>query len=251
MIDERLSDEQISSLTGLGICHLHQHSETTTTTTSGGPITTSDFTMSSGKLLGRSSAGTGAIEEITVGSNLTLVGGILSATSGGGGSSGYIGEIDVAAAAGVIEFTGIPTNATQLTINIHDLTNSYSGAGLVLGVNQSGTYFSSGFKWQVSMNGSPTIYWATPPGFAGTPLITFALPYDGTSGSITFTRMAANSNSWTWFGCLQGNDGTTQNCTGQITQLAGSPTSFPIQAIKLTPASGILNGGFVNLLWRT
>jgi hypothetical protein len=40
-------------------------------------------TMSTGKLLGRSTAGTGAFEEITVGSNLTLAGGTLSATGGG------------------------------------------------------------------------------------------------------------------------------------------------------------------------
>lgn len=43
--------------------------------------------MSTGKLLGRSTAGAGAIEEITIGSGLSLSGGTLSATNGGGGSS--------------------------------------------------------------------------------------------------------------------------------------------------------------------
>ena len=43
--------------------------------------------MSTGKLLGRSTAGAGAIEEITIGSGLTLSGGTLSATGGGGGGS--------------------------------------------------------------------------------------------------------------------------------------------------------------------
>lgn len=43
--------------------------------------------LSSGKLLGRSTAGSGAIEEITIGSGLSLTGGTLSATGGGGGSS--------------------------------------------------------------------------------------------------------------------------------------------------------------------
>ena len=37
------------------------------------------------KLLGRSTAGTGAIEEITIGSGLSLSAGTLSATGGGGG----------------------------------------------------------------------------------------------------------------------------------------------------------------------
>jgi hypothetical protein len=44
--------------------------------------------MSTNKLLGRSTAGTGVAEEITIGSNLSLSGGVLSATGGGGGSVG-------------------------------------------------------------------------------------------------------------------------------------------------------------------
>jgi hypothetical protein len=42
--------------------------------------------MNTNKLLGRSTAGTGAIQEITIGSGLSLTGGTLSATGGGGGS---------------------------------------------------------------------------------------------------------------------------------------------------------------------
>jgi len=42
--------------------------------------------LSSGKLLGRSTAGTGAIEEISVGSGLTLSAGTLTTTGGGGGN---------------------------------------------------------------------------------------------------------------------------------------------------------------------
>ena len=43
--------------------------------------------LSTGKLLGRSTAGTGAIEEISIGSGLSLSAGTLSATGGGSGSS--------------------------------------------------------------------------------------------------------------------------------------------------------------------
>lgn len=39
--------------------------------------------MSTGKLLGRSTAGSGAIEEISIGSGLSLSAGTLSATGGG------------------------------------------------------------------------------------------------------------------------------------------------------------------------
>lgn len=40
------------------------------------------LTMATGKLLGRSTAGTGSAEEITVGSGLSLSGGTLSSTGG-------------------------------------------------------------------------------------------------------------------------------------------------------------------------
>lgn len=43
-----------------------------------GPITTSGLTMATSRLLGRTTAATGGIEEITVGSGLQLVGGVLS-----------------------------------------------------------------------------------------------------------------------------------------------------------------------------
>ena len=49
--------------------------------------------LNSGKLLGRSTAGTGAIEEITVGSGLSLTGGTLSATGGGGGGTSTGGNL--------------------------------------------------------------------------------------------------------------------------------------------------------------
>ena len=50
-----------------------------------GAITGSGLTMATARLLGRSTASTGAVEEISVGSGLSLSGGTLSATGGGGG----------------------------------------------------------------------------------------------------------------------------------------------------------------------
>jgi hypothetical protein len=46
-----------------------------------------DLTIGTGKLVGRSSSGTGSVEEIEVGSGLSLSSGTLSATGGGGGIS--------------------------------------------------------------------------------------------------------------------------------------------------------------------
>ena len=62
----------------------------TTGLISGGPITTTGTittSMSTNKLVGRSTAGTGIMEEITVGSGLTLSGGTLTASGSGSGSA--------------------------------------------------------------------------------------------------------------------------------------------------------------------
>lgn len=48
-------------------------------------ITSSGLTQATARILGRTTASTGAIEEITVGSGLSLAGGSISATGGGGG----------------------------------------------------------------------------------------------------------------------------------------------------------------------
>lgn len=50
-----------------------------------GSIIGNGFTMPTSRLLGRTTAGTGDIEPITVGTGLTLSGGVLEATGGGGG----------------------------------------------------------------------------------------------------------------------------------------------------------------------
>lgn len=61
-----------------------------------GPVTGAGLTMATARLLGRTTASTGAVEEISVGSGLSLTGGELSAT-GGGVSDGDKGDITVSA----------------------------------------------------------------------------------------------------------------------------------------------------------
>jgi hypothetical protein len=62
-----------------------------------GAVTSSGLTMATARMLGRSTASTGAIEEITIGTGLSLTAGELSATGGGGGelTDGDKGDITV------------------------------------------------------------------------------------------------------------------------------------------------------------
>lgn len=92
-----------------------------------GAVTTSGITMSTARILGRTTASTGSIEEISIGSGLSLSGGTLSATGGGSGQSaiqfqdegtnlGSSGTVDT------INFTGSGVTASRasntLTVNI-------------------------------------------------------------------------------------------------------------------------------------
>jgi len=101
-------------------------------TSTGGNTPTISTSMSTNKLIGRSTAGTGVMEEITVGSGLTLSGGTLSATSTGGsiphatatGTDTYAATITGVSSyadgdAYLIRFTN--GNTTGATLNINAL----------------------------------------------------------------------------------------------------------------------------------
>ncbi len=93
------------------------------TFSSSGPVTTSGLTMSTGKLLGRTTAGTGAIEELTVGNGLNLSSGVLSATIPT--SAAYASTItDDFSTAG--DFTTLLTGSTTIAAS-----NQSNGRGVV------------------------------------------------------------------------------------------------------------------------
>lgn len=99
-----------------------------------GAITTSGLTMATARLLGRTTAATGAVEEITVGSGLSLSGGQLTATGGGAGltvgtttitsgtntrilfnNSGILGEYTISGT-GDVAMTNSPTFVDDITV---------------------------------------------------------------------------------------------------------------------------------------
>lgn len=80
-----------------------------------GSITASGYTMSTARLLGRTTASSGAVEEISVGTGLSLAAGSLSAT-GGGGDFSFIDEQVLGSDAANITITGIPNTYRDLLL---------------------------------------------------------------------------------------------------------------------------------------
>jgi hypothetical protein len=78
----------------------------------GGAVTSSGLTMATNRLLGRTTASTGAVEEITVGSGLTLSSGTLTASGG----SGTVTSVSGTGAVNGITLTGTVTSSGSLTL---------------------------------------------------------------------------------------------------------------------------------------
>jgi len=77
-----------------------------------GAVTASGLTMGTAKLLGRSTASTGGVEELTVGSGLSLGGGTLTATGGGGTPGGSSGAVQGNTSGAFAAIPGLMYNTT-------------------------------------------------------------------------------------------------------------------------------------------
>lgn len=116
-----------------------------------GALTTSGYTMSTARLLGRTTASTGAVEQITVGTGLTLSGGSLT-TSTLSGTSGSIGGGALLAGA-----------CANTTVSITGLTT-----GMAIAATPA-TYPGDGFYWDAYESSANTATVRVCAAVAGTP----------------------------------------------------------------------------------
>jgi len=107
---------------------------------SGGPITTTGTittSMNTNKLVGRGTAGVGVMEEITLGTGLSLTGTTLSATGGGGLKSGTATQVSpgvyTTTIAGVTSYTAGDTYIIKFdSVNDGDSTLNILGVGVAV-----------------------------------------------------------------------------------------------------------------------
>ena len=174
-----------------------------------GAVTASGITMSSARLLGRTTASTGAVEEITVGSGLTFTGGTLAATGGG---TGTVTSIDVSGGTTGLTTSGGPiTGAGTITLaGTLAVANGGTGAttltGIVKGNGTSAfTAASAGTDYLAPFGSQTQAYvYAAPSGSAGVPSFRALVASDiptlnqnttGTASNVTGTVAIANGGS--------------------------------------------------------
>lgn len=192
-----------------------------------GLLTASGLTMSTARMLGRTTAGTGAVEEITIGSGLSLSAGTLSATGGPFQSqdatlTAFAGITGAANAANRIPFfTGVDTFDTfASTAYGRSISNAADAAAArsLLQVDQSGgTIIITDANWQVG----------------GTDL---AIANGGTGASDAATARSnlgaqATDTKLTSFAGLTGAADVLPYFTGTTTMATASLTSFGRQII--------------------
>lgn len=105
----------------------------------GGAIGSSGLTMNTSRLLGRTTAGSGAVEEISVGTGLTLSAGTLSA----GSSNGQLLNVQVFTSSGTYTRTANVTRAVVIAVGGGGGGGGYGGSGGAGGTTSFGSHVTA------------------------------------------------------------------------------------------------------------
>lgn len=195
-----------------------------------GAITGSGLTMATGKLLGRSTASTGAVEEITVGSGLTLAAGTLSA-------SGAVTSVN--GASGVVSLNGGYLGVKGADIASATTTDLATATGDWVDVTGTATItalgtVAAGIERLVRFTGILTLT------YNATSLI---LP---TSANITtangdFARFRSlGSGNWACVGYQRRSGASLASSVAAISDGPGSPSGHPNEIVRVNSAGTAL-----------
>jgi hypothetical protein len=161
-----------------------------------GAVTGNGNTMATSRLLGRTTASTGAIEEITVGTGLSLSSGTLSATGGAGSvwnlqagpldneaPSSSFATLDTRNAHPTLDFDASSAESAVFTFV---LPTDYSGAGITVMLYWAGTSATSGnVMWQAALEAAAAGSQDTDSDGFATAQAFSAAAANGTSGVLT------------------------------------------------------------------
>ncbi len=214
-----------------------------------GAVTTNGITMSTARMLGRSTASTGAVEEITVGSGLSLSAGTLSATGSGAALSAVTAATTSATLANgnnPIVWNWTQTTAAQTGFAIGETTASTSGAGSQYLYTVGTLASSTANPFRVRTRGVDTIDISrtgavTITGLNGT-------AGSGTTGStLSFTAgQGASTSAGGAVTITSGAGGATSGTSGAVTVASGT-TSAVSGDVDIRSGAAVTGSGNVNI----
>jgi len=198
---------------------------------SSGPITSSGLTQSTNRLLGRSTAGTGAIEELSTGSALEITSGTINVKSGSVTpamlSQPVVALTPVATTSGTsVPFTGFPSTVNVIELDFNQVSES-AGNVIRIQLGTSGGLVTSGYIGSnAAMTGS---------GYGGSALasgIDFRTSAIGAgariSGHLKLTHMG--SNLWAFSGLCHDTAYLISYTVGGTLQLGAALTQLSVLA---------------------
>ena len=207
-----------------------------------GAITGSGLTMATARLLGRTTASTGAVEEISVAGGLTLSGGVLTGASGT--VTSVTGTSPVVSSGGTTPAISMP--AATASVNGYLTSTDWNtfnnkGSGTVTSVSGTGTVNGITLTGTVTSSGSLTLG-GTLSGVSLTTQVSGTLPIanGGTNGTSTPTAGAVPYGTGTAYAF------TVAGTSGQVLTSAGAgvptwttPTTGTVTSVSGT---GTVNG---------
>jgi hypothetical protein len=237
-----------------------------------GLIASSGITMATARLLGRTTASTGAVEEISVASTLTLSAGTLSATQASQTQAGVSewatqAEVDAATASRVattdlnsislgtptattsgtsVDFTGIPSGTRRITLTLTGVsTNGTSPLQVQLG--DSGGVETTGYACNAAGgNNAGALGSLGAASSSGWVLGSSNGAGSAWSGQLILTL--ANASTFTWVG-----SGCVCDASQSIFYFSGvKATSAVVDRIRLTTVNGTdtFDAGAVNITYE-
>ena len=232
-----------------------------------GATTSSGLMMTTARLLGRTTAATGAIEEMSVGASLTLSAGSLSGTAASTTQAGVVelltqaeydagtdttraptaslnkltlGTPTVTTSGTTIDVTGIPAGTRRITINFVGVSTNGATA-LLVQIGDSGGIETAGYT-AAAININSATTQADTTGFVITQNFVAAQAYHG-----RVTLELENASAFTWVATAIG------HLTGTASYVASGSkaTSAELDRVRLTTVGGdTFDAGEINVIYE-
>ena len=201
-----------------------------------GAITASGLTMDTARLLGRTTASSGAVEEISVGSGLSLAGGSLTANV-----NINLGTAQNSTSGTAIDFTSIPSGVRRVTVMFSGVSTNGSNQYLIQ-LGAGGVQTTGYNSYAMNFGGGSGSGTAETTGFN----IRVSSASSVLSGAVVFNLLTGNV--WS----AQHSFGSSSTTDGYF-GAGGVTLSAALDRVRITTVGGTdtFDAGSINISWET